>query len=77
MTFDLYWGTLSLSTATWLAKCVSYEQAWKTMVAHQKLNAKHLGYYYRTWQDEDGNTNIDYGSHVHYYFIVPNITPVA
>lgn len=77
MKFDLYWGTMSLTTSHWLGQYDSYEEAWKAMVAHQKLNHAHLGYYYRCWKNEDGSTNVDYGSHVHYYFIVPSAQPVV
>jgi hypothetical protein len=77
MKFDLYWGTMSLSTSHWLGQYDSYDEAWKAMVAHQKLNHSQLGYYYRCWKNEDGTMNVDYGSHVHYYFIVPSIQPVV
>lgn len=70
MKFDLYWGTMSLSTFHWLGQYDSYDEAWKAMVAHQKLNYSQLGYYYRCWKNEDG-------SHVHYYFIAPSIQPVV
>lgn len=71
MRFSLYWGTTSLTTAMFVGDYGTYEEAWKAMVEHQRINAPQFGYYYRTWKDEDGHTNIDYGSHVHYYFILP------
>lgn len=70
----LYYGLATHASAGYFGPKLigtfsSRESLWKAMVKDQKEKWPSFGYYYRSWTDDEGIENIDFGSHIYFYFI--------